>query len=58
LLSYMDAKGRQRPVITTQDWEIKRNQMLDSLQAVMGQLPSLQHLPDFDIQYKIFNHQK
>jgi len=52
LLSYVDAKGRGRPVVTTQDWEIKRSQMLDSLQAIMGPLPSLQQLPDFDIQYR------
>jgi acetyl esterase/lipase len=52
LLSFMDAKGRQRPVKTTQDWDVKRNQMLDSLQAVMGPLPSLRQLPDFDIQYR------
>ena len=52
LLSYIDAKGRQRPVLTGSDWEKKRGQMLDSLQAIMGLLPSLQQLPDFDIQYR------
>ena len=52
LLSYVDAKGRQRPVVTGSDWKKKRIQLLDSLQAVMGALPSLKHLPAFDIQYK------
>jgi hypothetical protein len=51
LLSYLDTKGRQRPVVRIQDWEIKRNQMIDSMQAVMGSLPSLHPLPDFDVQY-------
>jgi len=36
----------------TSDWEIKRNQILDSLQAVMGTLPSFESLPSFDIQYR------
>ncbi len=52
LLSYTDAKGRLHPVVSAQDWEIKRGQMLDSLQAVMGPLPALTQLPSFDIQYK------
>ena len=52
LLSYVDAKNHQRPVKTTSDWEIKRNQMLDSLQAAMGPLPSLVHLPTFEVRYR------
>ena len=52
LLSYFDSKSRQRPVLTILDWEIKRNQMSDSVQAVMGPLPSLLQLPSFDVQYK------
>ena len=52
LLSYIDSKGHRQPVVTGADWEKKRKQMLDSLQAVMGVLPSLQHLPAFDIQYR------
>ena len=50
LLSYFDAKGRQLPVATISDWEVKRNQILDSLQAVMGPLPSTEQI-DFDVQY-------
>jgi pimeloyl-ACP methyl ester carboxylesterase len=34
------------------DWETKRMQLLDSLQAAMGPLPSLQPLHAFDVQYK------
>jgi len=52
LLSYTDTKGRRRPVVTASDWEMKRHQILDSMQAVMGPLPSLQPLPAFDIQYR------
>ena len=51
LLSYTDEKGQIRPVLTVSDWEIKRTQILDSMQAVMGPLPSLQNLPSFEIQY-------
>ena len=51
LLSYIDAKGQKRPVLTVSDWEIKRYQILDSIQAVMGPIPSFQNLPSFDIQY-------
>ena len=52
LLSYIDRKGHHRPVMTGSDWKKKRSQMLDSLQAVMGALPSLKSLPAFDIQYR------
>jgi len=52
LLSYRDAGGRRRPVATRSDWEKKRNQMQDSLQAVMGPLPALENLPDMQLQYR------
>jgi hypothetical protein len=52
LLSYTDAKGQQRAVQTVTDWEIKRTQLLDSMQAVMGPLPSFRNLPPLDIQYR------
>ena len=34
------------------NWEMKRNRILDSLQAAMGTLPSFKDLPSFDIQYR------
>ncbi|MDR1335817.1 MAG: alpha/beta fold hydrolase [Tannerella sp.] len=52
LLSYSDpASGRCKPVRTPQEWDIRRGQLLDSLQAAMGALPSRSQLPPFDVQY-------
>jgi acetyl esterase/lipase len=52
LLSYVDpADGRRKPVRTLQDWEIRRGELLDSVQALTGVLPSRSGLPPFDIQY-------
>jgi pimeloyl-ACP methyl ester carboxylesterase len=52
LLSYTDpADGRRKPVRTSQRWEIKRGELLDSVQALTGALPSLSGLPPFDVQY-------
>lgn len=39
LLFYTDAKGKRRPVTTLAEWRIKRQQILDGLQAVMGHMP-------------------
>lgn len=50
LLSYKNSKGVSKPVVTTTDWEKKRRQILDSMQAVMGKLPSRANLPSLDIQ--------
>ena len=52
LLSYSDTKGRQQAVVTVSDWDKKRTQMRDSLQAAMGPLPSLKNHPAFDVQYR------
>lgn len=49
LLSYK-SKGVVKPVKTMAQWEQKRNQILDSMQAVMGKLPSRANLPSLDIQ--------
>jgi len=49
LLSYK-VNGVVKPVKTIADWEKKRNQILDSMQAVMGKLPSRANLPSLDIQ--------
>jgi len=49
LLTYADSKGHLQPVKTIYQWEIKRKQILDSMQAVMGKLPDRSNLPPFDI---------
>lgn len=55
LLSYVDSTGQQRAVHTLASRDIKGQQILDSMQAVMGQLPYRQHLPPMDIRI-IDNH--
>lgn len=51
LLSYVAADGSRKAVKSEQDWEIKRHQILDSLQLVMGELPAMTGLPPLSIQY-------
>ncbi len=51
LLSYIDVSGHTKPVKTTAAWRIKRGQILDSLQAVMGPLPGRLNLPPMDVRY-------
>lgn len=49
LLFYKDSTGLIKPVKTRQEWELKREQILDSMQAAMGKLPSWSGLPQFDM---------
>lgn len=51
LLSYVAKNGKVRPVHTLGEWKIKRGQILDSMQAVMGPLPGRVNLPPMAIQY-------
>jgi pimeloyl-ACP methyl ester carboxylesterase len=52
LLSYADpASGRRKPVRTLQEWDIRRGELLDSVQALTGVLPSRSGLPPFSVQY-------
>ncbi len=51
LLAYVDSKGELQEVKSEHDWEVKRQQVLDSLELVMGELPSTTGLPPLDIQY-------
>lgn len=51
LLSYVDKNGMVKPVHTLDEWQIKRGQILDSMQAVMGQLPERNNLPPLNIDY-------
>jgi pimeloyl-ACP methyl ester carboxylesterase len=43
LLSYKNRSDSVLPVKTKKEWYLKRNQILDSMQAVMGKLPSIDH---------------
>lgn len=52
LLSYKDDKGKEQPVKTVRDFAKKRFQILDSMQAAMGLLPSFSNLPAYDLQIK------
>jgi dienelactone hydrolase len=39
LLVYNSAEGQQQPVRNIEDWRIRRRQILDGMQSVMGELP-------------------
>ena len=49
LLSFVDKNGVKKPVTTLRNWENKRRQILDSMQAVMGKLPDRKGLLPLDI---------
>lgn len=51
LLTYQDKRGNVRPVKNQKEWNIKRRQILDSMQAVMGPLPERSNLPPLHIRY-------
>lgn len=51
LLSNLDENGDARAVNSVAEWQIKRRQILDSMQAVMGQLPDRSSLPPMNVQY-------
>lgn len=50
LLSYIDKGGELKTVHTFDEWQTRRRQIQDSMQAVMGNLPERKHLPPFNIQ--------
>lgn len=62
LLTYTDVQGEIQPVKSLYDWQVKRAQILDSLQAALGPLPEdplrppfvsdLPELPPFDTRIK------
>jgi len=51
LLTFLDANGVNAPVVTKDDWDRKRMQILDNMQKGMGPLPERDRLPDFDLNY-------
>ncbi len=50
LLYLQDAKGRIKPVRTKAEWKRKRQQILDSMQMVMGKIPDRSGLPSLNLQ--------
>jgi dienelactone hydrolase len=56
LMTYKDEKGERREVKTEKDWEIRRKEILDGLQEVMGLLPDRNNLPPLNVQ--VINIQK
>lgn len=48
ILTYVDTQGHVAPVTTLFDWQIKRGQILDSMQALFGRLPDDPSLPPFN----------
>lgn len=50
LLEYAEASGKLRPVKTKEDWQKKRNQILDGMQLAMGKLPESKSLPTPEIE--------
>ena len=48
LMTYKDLSGNLKPVEILFEWQIKRNQMLDSMQALFGKLPPNPSQPPFD----------
>lgn len=45
------ASGDLKPIITTRDWEVRRNHILQSMQMVMGRLPDEEDLKP--LQFKV-----
>jgi acetyl esterase/lipase len=56
LMTYKDETGERKEVKTEKDWEIRRKEILDSMQEVMGPLPDLKNLPPLNVQ--VVNIQK
>jgi dienelactone hydrolase len=46
---YLDARGNRRPIRTVADWNIRRAQILDHMQSVMGPLPHPAHPVPLDV---------
>lgn len=43
-------KGEPKPVVTLQDWELRRAAIVAGFESAAGKLPSRENLPDLDIQ--------
>lgn len=51
LLSLQKPDGRAIAIESKENWGIKRLQIIENMQKGMGEIPSLQGLPEFDLQY-------
>lgn len=52
LLLYTKEDGIHQPVTNSADWSIKRNQILEGMEAAMGELPNRSALPPVSIQWR------
>jgi dienelactone hydrolase len=50
VLYYLDAEGNEQPVRGIQDWEVRRQQILQGVQEAMGPLPPRGNLPSLDVE--------
>ncbi len=51
LLTFIDSNGIKSPVTTKEEWALKRLQILQRMQKVMGPLPGRMEVPDFGLLY-------
>lgn len=51
LLAYRDASGEERRIFSKSGWELKRREILASLEAAMGKLPDRTNLPPLEVQF-------
>jgi dienelactone hydrolase len=49
LLVYWTPDGREHPVRTAEDWAIRRRQIIEGMELVMGKLPDRSKLPPLDV---------
>lgn len=47
LLTYVDSNGHTKPVTGLCEWNIKKRQVIDSMQALFGKLPIVPNIPPF-----------
>ena len=52
LLSYRDDEGMIKPVTTRAEWSLKRHQILEGMEAAMGEFPDRSTLPPLNIQWR------
>lgn len=46
---YRADDGMLKPIRTTDDWALRRKQIIAGAEAAMGSMPSLENLPEFDV---------
>ncbi|MCL2118243.1 MAG: alpha/beta fold hydrolase [Planctomycetaceae bacterium] len=50
LMTFKDENGERREVRSEKDWEVRRQEILDAMQEVMGKLPDRDNFPPLDMQ--------